>query len=157
MNGINNNTSVLRQLAALKNLNLEQLREKWKSLYGTEAPGYKKQFLFKRLSYRIQELFYGGLSEQSRSYLKNIAQSDPAATVKCKISQVKKSSDIILPGTRFVRIWKEERHEVITHEDGFEYKGRIFRSLSAIAREITGTRWNGKIFFGVRDNYSKKQ
>ena len=107
--------SVLRQLATLETLSLEQLHEQWRDLYGGEPPGYKRRFLIKHLAYRVQELFYGGLSE-----------------------------------TRFVRIWKARRHEVLAHENGFEYEGRMFRSLSAVAREITGTRWNGRLFFGLK-------
>ena len=114
-NGGRTRNSVLRQLATLQNMTLEQLREKWLDLYGSDPPRYKKQFLVKRLAYRIQELFYGGLSETAKTRLRQIAR-----------------------------------------EKGFEYDGRIFRSLSAVAREITGTRWNGKVFFGLNKTYGKK-
>ena len=114
-NGGRTRNSVLRQLATLQNMTLEQLREKWLDLYGSDPPRYKKQFLVKRLAYRIQELFYGGLSETAKTRLRQIAR-----------------------------------------EKGFEYDGRIFRSLSAVAREITGTRWNGKVFFGLKKTYGKK-
>ena len=150
-------TSVLRQLATLQNMSLDQLREKWLDLYGTEPPQYKKQFLVKRLAHRIQELFYGGLSAQAKSHLKKVAETDPVATVIRKIPDERKSQEAILPGTRFVRIWNDQRYEVIARESGFEYDGRIFRSLSAIAREITGTRWNGKIFFGLKNSHRKKE
>ncbi len=106
---------MLRQLATLETMSLEQLHEQWRDLYGGEPPRYRRRFLIKRLAYRVQELFYGGLS-----------------------------------GTRFVRIWKDRRHEVLAHENGFEYDGRMFRSLSAVARDITGTRWNGRLFFGLK-------
>ena len=62
--------SVLRQLAMLQSMSLEQLRDKWLDLYGAEPPQYKKQFLIKRLAYRIQELFYGGLSESAKAHLR---------------------------------------------------------------------------------------
>lgn len=150
-------TSVLRQLATLQNMSLDQLREKWLDLYGTEPPQYKKQFLVKRLAHRIQELFYGSLSEQAKCHLKKVAETDPVATVIRKIPEERKSQEAILPGTRFVRIWNDQRYEVIARESGFEYDGRIFRSLSAIAREITGTRWNGKIFFGLKNSHRKKE
>ena len=70
-------TSVLRQLATLQNMSLDQLREKWLDIYGTEPPQYKNQFLVKRLAHRIQELFYGGLSEQAKCHLKKVAETDP--------------------------------------------------------------------------------
>jgi hypothetical protein len=125
--------SVLKQLAVLSKMSLEQLREKWLELFGGEPPFYKSQFMIKRLAYRIQELYYGGLSETAKA-------------------EQKSGADRILPGTRFVRIWNGKRYEVITGNDGFEFQGRTFRSLSAIAREITGTRWNGKLFFGLRNS-----
>jgi len=148
--------SVLRQLATLQTMTLEQLREKWLDLYGNEPPRYKKQFLIKRLAYRIQELFYGGLSETAKTRLRQIAQDDPVATVERKVSEERKSNENILSGTRFVRVWNDRRYEVTARENCFEYDGRVFRSLSAVAREITGTRWNGKVFFGLKKSYGKK-
>ena len=149
--------SVLRQLAALEGMSHEQLREKWLDLYGEEAPKYRKAFLMKRLAYRIQELFYGGLSEPAKKCLKQIAATDPVATVKAPVPEARKSQDSILPGTRFVRVWNDKQHEVIARDSGFEYDGRIFRSLSAVARDITGTRWNGKIFFGLKGASTAKK
>ena len=148
--------SVLRQLAMLKSMNLEQLREKWLDLYGVDPPKYKKQFLIKRLAYRIQELFYGGLSKQAKAHLRRVAANDPVATVKRRIPEERKSNEALLPGTRLVRVWNDRRYEVVAQSEGFEYDGRIFRSLSAVAREITGTRWNGKVFFGLKKVYGRK-
>jgi hypothetical protein len=149
--------SVLRQMAMLRSMSLEQLRDKWLDLYGAEPPKYKKQFLIKRLAYRIQELFYGGLSEQAKAHLRQAALNDPVATVNRRIPEDRKACETILPGTRFVRIWKDRRYEVVAQAEGFEYDGRIFKSLSAVAREITGTRWNGKVFFGLKKIYGKKK
>ena len=69
--------SVLRQLATLETMSLEQLHEQWRDLYGGEPPRYKRRFLIKRLAYRIQELFYGGLSEAAKTHLKHVAENDP--------------------------------------------------------------------------------
>jgi hypothetical protein len=107
--------SVLRQLAMLKSMSLEQLREKWLDLYGAEAPKYKKQFLIKRLAYHIQELFYGGLSEQARAHLRRLASNDPVATVNRRIPEERKSNEEILPGTRLVRVWKDRRPVHLLH------------------------------------------
>ena len=125
-------------------------------IYGAEPPQYKKQFLIKRLAYRIQELFYGGLSEGAKAHLRRVASNDPVATAKRRIPEERKTNDTILPGTRLVRIWNDRRYEVVAQSEGFEYDGRIFRSLSAVAREITGTRWNGKVFFGLKKVYGRK-
>ncbi len=150
-------TSVLRQLAALEGMSNDQLREKWLDLYGEEAPKYRKAFLMKRLAYRIQELFYGGLSDPAKKCLKQVAANDPVATVNVPVPDARKPQDSILPGTRFVRVWNGMQHEVIARDSGFEYDGRMFRSLSAVAREITGTRWNGKIFFGLKGSATAKK
>ena len=149
-NGSRVRHSVLRQLATLKTMPMDQLRERWRDLYGGEPPGYKRQFLIKRLAYRIQELFYGGLPEAAKTRLRQVAQDGPVARVDRRVSGNSRSQVDILPGTRFVRIWKDCRYEVLAHENGFEYDGRMFRSLSAVAREITGTRWNGRLFFGLK-------
>ncbi len=142
--------SVLRQLATLETMSLEQLHEQWRDLYGGEPPRSRRRFLIKRLAYRIQALFYGGLSEAAKAHWRHVAQGDPVARVESRVSGNPRSKADILPGTRFVRIWKDRRHEVLAHENGFEYDGRMFRSLSAVAREITGTRWNGRLFFGLK-------
>ena len=143
-NGSRVRHSILRQLATLETMSMDQLRERWHDLYGGEPPGYKRQFLIKRLAYRIQELFYGGLPEAAQTRLRQVARVDR------RVSGNPRSQVDILPGTRFVRIWKDHRYEVLAHENGFEYAGRMFRSLSAVAREITGTRWNGRLFFGLK-------
>jgi hypothetical protein len=139
-----NRNSVLRQLAALQKMSLGDLKEKWKDLYGTEPPNYGGKFLIKRLSHRIQELFYGGLSERTKEKIKQAGKDE---------EQKKKSNKrgFVLPGTRFVREWNDKRYEVVAHEDGFELDGRKFRSLSAVATEITGTHWNGIKFFGANN------
>ena len=146
-NGSRVRHSILRQLAALETMTMDQLHERWRGLYGAEPPGYKRQFLIKRLAYRIQELFYGVLSDAAQTRLRQAARMDR------RVSGNPPGKGDILPGTRFVRMWKDRRYEVLAHENGFEYDGRMFRSLSAVAREITGTRWNGRLFFGLKKGH----
>jgi hypothetical protein len=138
-----NRTSVLRQLAALQKMKLPELQDKWRDLYGSEPPSLSKLFIQKRLAYRIQELFYGGLSQDTKNMLKRYA----AADVKSPLPAAQKNNGRILPGTRFIREWHGETHEVIARDKGFEYAGQMYRSLSAIATKITGTKWNGVVFF----------
>jgi hypothetical protein len=148
-----NRNSVLRQLAALQEMSTEELKEKWRDLYGSDPPRFKKSFIQKRLAYRIQELFYGGISSQAEKKLSEAARSDPLCTLGKKSSVVMSTfrrTGRIAPGTRFVREWNDNRYEVIVRAEGFEYNGKIYRSLSAIASEITGTRWNGRVFFGLK-------
>jgi hypothetical protein len=134
-----NRNSVLRQLAALQKMSLADLKEKWHDLYGSEPPNFSRAFLQKRLAYRIQELFYGGLENETQRKLLGEPQS-PAGTKRKLAPAV---------GTRFLRIWGDQEHEVTVVDGGFVYKGQKFGSLSAVARKITGTHWNGRKFFGL--------
>ena len=146
-----NRTSVLRQLAALQKMKLTELQEKWRDLYGSEPPNFKSTFLKKRLAYRIQELFYGGLEDSVKAKLKEIASNEVKKT-KSKVEVNGK----ILPGTRFVREWKGQVYETIVRDDGFEFNGLMYRSLSAIATAITGTRWNGCKWWGLPSKNKSK-
>ena len=150
------NNSVLRQLAALQPMTLPQLQEKWRDLYGSEPPQYKKQFLIIKLAYRIQEILHGGLTESTKNHIKQTAKADKAkVSGRTNTDSHQKSKDVILPGTRFIRHWQDQRYEVIALEKGFEYEGKPFRSLTAVAKEITGTHWNGRVFFGLNKKGGK--
>jgi hypothetical protein len=149
-----NRTSVLRQLAALENMKLAELQEKWRDLYGTEPPNFRKTFLQRRLAFRIQELFYGGIEEPVKAKLREIADEESNAE-KTK-SQIEFNGKILL-GTRFTREWRGRIYETIVREDGFEYNGQMFRSLSAIATAITGTQWNGRKWWGLPSKKHKKR
>lgn len=148
-----NQNSVLRQLAALQKMSMAELEDRWRDLYGSEPPLFRKSFLLKRLTYRIQELFYGGLGDDARGKLSEAVANDPLANIVRRKKTAKDGiadSGVILPGTRLLREWNGREYEVIATEKGFEYGGRNFRSLSAIATEITGTKWNGVVFFGLK-------
>jgi len=150
--------SILNQLAELDGLTSEELKERWRALFGTEPPAYNRPFVIKRLAHRIQELAYGGLSETTRRRMDEIldeAGYDENGAVQKDRRHPKKSPTAPVKGTRLIREWNGERHEVITLRVGYEYQGRQYKSLSAIAREITGTRWNGPMFFGLR-NFSTR-
>lgn len=141
------NELITRQLKRLDAMNFSELKEKFCELFGFEAGQTNAVNLRRRLAYRIQELHFGGLSENDKEILSRIADGDPMANLKDKAN----SAISKLRGTRYQRVWKGQKYEVIVLEDGkFEYAGEVFNSLSAIARNITGTRWNGKLFFGVK-------
>jgi hypothetical protein len=140
--------SVLAQIAALKTKPTPALKAQWRELYGTEPPPYNRRFLESRLAYRIQELAYGGLRPETLARLDALADEIDARKGKRKPT----TDNRPIAGTRLLREWQGVEHCVTVQGDGYEYQGRPYRSLSAIARAITGTRWNGPLFFGLRSS-----
>ena len=138
--------SVLAQLAALPSKTTPELKQLWRDLYDREPPPYNKPFLVKRLAYRIQELAYGGLSARAEAKLKELVEEEDR---RLKGKQPVRKGDRPIAGTRLIREWQGVEHCATVLDDGFEYQGRRYKSLSAIARAITGTRWNGPAFFGL--------
>ena len=146
---------VLRQLAELEQLSVVELTDRWRALIGTEPRRNNRRFLIKRLAYRIQELAYGGLTAQDRERMERLLDAegydDQGFAVTKKKQRPANKDGKFLPGTLLVREWSGERHEVRVLERGFEYRGLPYRSLSAVARLITGTQWSGPAFFGLRN------
>ncbi len=141
--------SVPAQLAALPRKSIAELKEVWRELYQAEPPLYNRSFLVKRLAYRIQELVYGGLSARTVARLDALADEEEA---RLQGKPRRRITGRPVAGTRLVREWQGVEHHVTVLVDGFEYQGRTYRSLSAVARSIAGTRWNGPLFFGLRAN-----
>ena len=146
---------VLRQLAELDTLATEDLKARWHSLYGREPPRLNRQFLIKRLAFRIQEIAFGGLPDHVTDGMNTVLDEEGYDKIGVRIPGRKSANQASaghpVPGTVLVREWDGERHEVTALRKGFEYRGVPYRSLSAVARKITGTRWNGPLFFGLRD------
>ena len=139
---------VLAQLAALKATSTADLKTQWRKLNGSEPPPYNRRFLESRLAYRIQELAYGGLKPATVKKLEALGeQIDGRRSGKRKPRMDAKP----IAGTRLVREWQGTVQTVTVTTDGFEWQGRPYQSLSAVARAITGTRWNGWIFFGLKN------
>lgn len=146
--------TVLARLAALKTMSVVDLKAEWRSLFGAGAPNNSRPFLELRLAYRIQELTYGGPSRETTRLLDALADElDGKPKRKAMIADPRKP----VAGTRFVREWNGIEHSITVLRDGYEWQGRTYKSLSAIARAITGTRWNGWRFVGVRDNKGSKR
>jgi hypothetical protein len=146
------NDNALVQVAALPEKSTAELKQLWRDLYDREPPSGNKPFLIKRLAYRIQELAYGGLSARAEAKL-NVLIEEEDRRVKGLPSLRK--GDRPIAGTRLIRQWQGVEHTVTVLDDGFEYQGRSYKSLSAIARAITGTRWNGPLFWGLRNRSAK--
>jgi hypothetical protein len=141
-------STVLARLAAIKTMSVADLKAEWRRLFGTDAPNNSRPFLELRLAYRIQELTYGGPSRETVRLLNALAdelRSKPGRKAMIRESRMP------VAGTRLVREWNGVEHTVTVLRDGFEWEGRKYKSLSAIARAIAGTRWNGWRFFGLRE------
>jgi len=134
------------RLAALAGADIRDLKNEWRSLFGTEPPPYNRRFLESRLAYRIQELAYGGLKAELVKHLEELGeQIDGKNMILRRVRQEQRP----VPGTRLLREYHGVEHIATVTRDGFEYQGRPYQSLSAVARAITGTRWNGWAFFGL--------
>jgi hypothetical protein len=153
MEGANVQDNVREQLAKLPSFTREQLLELWQKLHRRAAPpGIRRELLVPFLAYKIQENAYGGLKPSTRSQLRRIAieLEKSAASHEFRIKRKLKS------GTRILREWHGQTHEVIVTGSGFEYGGAGYRSLSEVARKITGARWSGPAFFRLnRDRTSR--
>ena len=133
-------------LDALRELSREELKRRWTRLYGSACPAHVSRILLLRaLAYGIQEQALGGLD---RATLRRLAR---AAEELAAGRPPGGSAPRIKPGTRLLREWQGVVHEVIVLERGVQYRGETWPSLSAVAREITGTRWSGPRFFGLKE------
>jgi len=138
---------VLGRLVALSGASMADLKDQWRSLFGAEPLSYNRKFMESRLSYRIQELAYGGLKPEAVKRLEALGEQIDGKNITLRrIRQEQRP----LTGTRLLREWQGVEHVVTVTRDGFEWQGRPYQSLSAVARAITGTRWNGWTFFGLR-------
>ncbi len=142
---------VLAQISALKSAPAGALKARWRELFGSEPPPYNRRFLESRLAYRLQELAHGGLSGDVHRRLKAAAGELPTKGSK---AGRRPAGDRPISGTRLIRDWKGVEHRVTVRDADFEYQGRPYKSLSAVARTITGTRWNGLVFFGLKGQRS---
>jgi hypothetical protein len=152
---------IREQIEALKKMTVRELRGRYQEVFGEESRSNHKQFLFRRIAWRIQALAEGGLSERARRRALEIAndadlrirapKSFDAGVLRNRIVHRKIPVEMDprrpLPGTMLVREYKGQSIIVKVHVDGFEYDGRPYRSLSAIAKAVTGTKWNGHLFF----------
>jgi len=134
------------QIASLPAMTKAQLLAVWAKNFSQGPPAsLRKDLMVPILAYRLQEREYGGLSNASRKKLRDIAKS-----LYSEKGPRGRESASLRHGTRLVRSWKGEVHEVYASNVGFTYRDKVFSNLSQIAREITGTRWSGPLFFGTK-------
>jgi Protein of unknown function (DUF2924) len=142
--------TILAQIGALKTKSTAELRQMWRDLFDREPPVLSRRYLEDRLAYRIQELHFGGLSNRARCKLDALVdQLEPKAARRREPGRP-------IAGTQLMREWHGVQHVVTVREHDFEYNGRPYKSLSAIAREITNVRWNGWTFFGLKQQSTRK-
>ena len=140
--------TVLARLAALKTTPTPDLKRQWRDLFDSEPPPYNRRFLESRLAYRVQELAYGGLKPETVKRLEALGgEIDGGNPVMRRIRAGQKP----IAGTRLIREWQGVEHAVTVRDDGYEYRGAPYKSSSSIAHAITGTRWNGWVFFGLKN------
>jgi hypothetical protein len=140
-------TSPLPQLAALKAASTRDLLQRWRELFGVEPPALNRAYLQSRLAFRVQELLYGGLKPETVTRLEALGEQIDGGKRGVRRTR---TDDRPIAGTRLVRQYQGIEHCVMVSADGYQWQGRPYKSLSAIARAITGTRWNGPVFFGIR-------
>lgn len=136
------NESVINQLTALPDMSIAELKKMWGNLFETPPQSSNKDFLVRKIAWRIQELAYGGLPDETRQRLRELRKK--AETYN------KKRRNLPPEGTILTREYDGEEHRVLVLFDAFEYRGCKYRSLSDIARKITGTKWSGPRFFGLK-------
>ncbi|HEY1697939.1 MAG TPA: DUF2924 domain-containing protein [Polyangiaceae bacterium] len=159
--------NVARELRELGRMNMAALRAKYRKAFGEETTSHNAAYLRKKLAWRIQELAEGGLSERTVARLEELARTAPArerppvaATEPAQVASAATAAvrDPSLPpaGTVLRRTHQGAAHEVTVREVGFLYRGKPYKSLSTIAKVITGTTWNGRLFFGLTTRKRKE-
>jgi hypothetical protein len=134
------------EITRLQSLEVEQLKSRWWKLYGSQAPArFSRDLLVRAIAYRMQERALGGLSTATRRLFERIA-ADAQARRPLKLAPVRS----LEPGAVLIREWGGIKHQVTVLENGVSYCGEHYRSLSEVARLITGSRWSGPLFFGLK-------
>ena len=137
--------AVAVKLEALAEMDYDALRAEWRRLYRAQAlKRVSRDLLMLGVAWKLQERAYGGLGAATKRRLADLAKTmeQDGDLVRSRVARLK-------PGARLVREWRGETHTVIVLEDGFEWQGKRWRSLSVIAREITESHWSGPRFFGL--------
>lgn len=145
------------QIEALKDMPTKELQRQYKELYGRDANGTHKTYLWRKIAYKLQELEQGGLSTKAENRLKALIEKfDPINNKTLRpdkpvLNQQASLKDkrLPIPGTIIIKKYKSTNYQVKVLEKGFEYNENIYKTLSAIAKKITGAHWNGYLFFNL--------
>lgn len=156
--------NIKKEIAALKRMTVHQLQDKYFDVFGETTKGRHKQWLIKRIAWRMQVNEYGGLSDRAFARARGIANtadlrvippSDPTEVSehtpdRMKLDLKKQDDRLPAPGLTIPRVYKGVEYVITVMEDGFEFEGEFYQSLTAIAKKITGQHWNGYRFFKLQ-------
>ncbi len=143
-----------RGIAALSDLTIDQLKERWRSIYRSAPPGRSsKQLLISAIAYRLQEQTLGGLKPSVRTMLERVAETSTA----CRVRPPERPATKPSTGTVLIRDWRGQSHRVTVLDHGVLYREKNYRSLSQVARVITGTLWSGPLFFGLKGRMKERR
>ncbi len=157
--------SMTSQILGLRRMTVRELQAKWVELYGEDTRSCNRQYLWRRLAWRIQELAYGGLSERAKARIAELNRGDdlrflpprtwnPPTTVapgstSGQGARPVRDPRLPVPGCVLTRKYRGQEVQVAVTETGFEWEGMPFNSLSAVAKAVTVQKWNGWLFFGL--------
>jgi hypothetical protein len=145
-------TSVEDEIAHLRGLDLRGLRARWQSVFQRSAPSHlTRHLLFAAIAYRIQADRFGDLDHATRQVLDRTAAEEAGPAMSARLASFDQKRTELTPGTVLVREWDRRSQRVMVMADGFAWNGQTYDSLSKVAFAITGTKWNGPRFFGLRD------
>jgi hypothetical protein len=152
------NTSIEDEIAHLRGLNLKGLRSRWQSVFQRPVPVHLTQhLLFAVVAYRLQADRFGDLDHATRQMLDGIATQEAGPALSARLASFDQKRAKLTPGTVLVREWDRRSQRVMVLADGFAWNGQTYDSLSKVAFAITGTRWNGPRFFGLRDKEDRSR
>ena len=144
--------SIRDEIAHLRGLDLKGLRSRWQSVFQRPPPDHlPRHLLFAIIAYRVQADRFGDLDHETRQVLDRTFSSETRATASARLVSFDQKRTELTPGTVLVREWDRQSQRVMVMADGFAWNGQTYDSLSKVAFAITGTKWNGPRFFGLRD------
>jgi len=153
--------NLLTKIMSLKDASLEKLKKKYSELFKDKpAPSNNKTYLWKKIAYKLQELEYGGLSTETQSKIQELIQKYDPVNNKAirpekttqdqpKKPNLRRDKRLPIPGTVITKEYKGIELQVKILESGFEYNSKVYKTLTAIAKEVTGAHWNGYLFFNL--------
>ncbi|QAT17574.1 hypothetical protein BU251_07510 [Candidatus Velamenicoccus archaeovorus] len=151
----------LSQILELREKSIGELQGKYAELFpGQQTPSNNKVYLWRKIAYRLQELEYGGISVEAQNKIQQLIQQfdpinnktlrpDDALKERPKKTKLSRDKRLPIPGTVIIKEYKGIKLEVKILESGFEFRSKVYKSLTAIAKEITGAHWNGYLFFNL--------